>query len=72
MKLKHLRLNREVKVSTVVTFMASIREQVEEAYDIRSGCGFTDGNGCSTGSIDKGTLFGGKKKKTLTLPSEAF
>ena len=48
------------------------RETVEEAYDLRGGCGFTDGNGCSTG-ISKGTLFGGKgKKKTLTLPSEAF
>lgn len=32
MKLKHLRLNRDVKVSSVVTFMASNREQVEEAY----------------------------------------
>lgn len=32
MRLKHLRLNREVKVSNVVTFMASSREQVEEAY----------------------------------------
>jgi peptide chain release factor 3 len=32
MKVKHLRLNREIKVSSVVTFMASNREQVEEAY----------------------------------------
>jgi peptide chain release factor 3 len=32
MKIKHLRLNREIKVSSVVTFMASSREQVEEAY----------------------------------------
>lgn len=32
MKLKHLRLNRDIKVSSVVTFMASSREQVEEAY----------------------------------------
>jgi peptide chain release factor 3 len=32
MKIKHLRLNRDIKVSTVVTFMASSREQVEEAY----------------------------------------
>ncbi len=32
MKMKHLRLNREIKVSNVVTFMASSREQVEEAY----------------------------------------
>jgi len=48
------------------------REHAEEAYDLRGGCGFTDGNGCSPG-ISQGTLFGGKKKKkTLTLPSEAF
>ncbi len=32
MKVRHLRLNREIKVSSVVTFMASTREQVEEAY----------------------------------------
>jgi len=32
MKIKHLRLNRDIKVSNVVTFMASSREQVEEAY----------------------------------------
>lgn len=32
MRLKHLRLNREIKASSVVTFMASSREQVEEAY----------------------------------------
>ncbi|HEY8607544.1 MAG TPA: peptide chain release factor 3 [Noviherbaspirillum sp.] len=32
MKIRHLRLNREIKVSSVVTFMASSREQVEEAY----------------------------------------
>ena len=32
MKIRHLRLDREIKVSSVVTFMASSREQVEEAY----------------------------------------
>jgi peptide chain release factor 3 len=32
MKIKHLRLNRDIKVSSVVTFMASSREQVEEAF----------------------------------------
>jgi peptide chain release factor 3 len=32
MKLKHLRISRDIKVSNVVTFMASSREQVEEAY----------------------------------------
>ncbi len=32
MKIRHLRINREMRVSSVVTFMASSREQVEEAY----------------------------------------
>ena len=32
MKIRHLRLDREIKVNNVVTFMASSREQVEEAY----------------------------------------
>jgi peptide chain release factor 3 len=32
MKIKHLRIDREIRVSNVVTFMASSREQVEEAY----------------------------------------
>jgi nitrate reductase beta subunit len=42
------------------------REQVEDAYDLRGGCGFTDTNGCSPG-ISKGSLFGGKKKP-LKMP----
>ncbi len=46
------------------------RELVEEAMDIRSGCGFTDGNGCSTG-ISQGSMFGGSKKK-FTMPTEAM
>jgi peptide chain release factor 3 len=32
MKIRHLRINREIRVQNVVTFMASSREQVEEAY----------------------------------------
>jgi peptide chain release factor 3 len=32
MKIKHLRIGREIRVSSVVTFMANSREQVEEAY----------------------------------------
>ncbi|MGV8934702.1 MAG: peptide chain release factor 3 [Gallionellaceae bacterium] len=32
MKIRHLRIGREIRVSNVVTFMASSREQVEEAY----------------------------------------
>ena len=46
------------------------REQVEEAYDLRGGCGFTDGNGCSSG-VSKGSLFGGSKKP-LKMPTEAM
>ena len=44
------------------------REQVEDAYDLKGGCGFTDSNGCSTG-ISKGSLFGGSKKP-LRMPEE--
>ena len=44
------------------------REQVEDAYDLRGGCGFTDSNGCSTG-ISSGSLFGGGKKP-LKMPQE--
>lgn len=48
------------------------RETVEDGYELRGGCGFTDGNGCSSG-ISQGTLFGGKgKKKTFNLPSEVL
>ena len=32
MKIRHLRLERDLKVSNVITFMAHQREQVEEAY----------------------------------------
>ncbi|BBE51886.1 Peptide chain release factor 3 [Ferriphaselus amnicola] len=32
MKMKHLRIGKEIRVSSVVTFMASSREQAEEAY----------------------------------------
>ncbi len=35
------------------------REIVEDAYELRGGCSFTDGNACSSGNT--GPLFGGKK-----------
>ncbi len=47
------------------------REQNEEGAEIRGGCGFTDGNGCSTGDTGKTSLFGGKKK-SFALPLESF
>ncbi|MCF6272601.1 MAG: nitrate reductase subunit beta [Rhodobacteraceae bacterium] len=44
------------------------REMDEPAEDIKGGCGFTDGNGCSTG-ISKGSMFGGNKpNKGFTVP----
>ncbi|GGD28382.1 nitrate reductase subunit beta [Sinisalibacter lacisalsi] len=46
------------------------REQVEEAYDLRGGCSFTDGNSCSTGISDS-SLFGANKKP-LKMPSEVM
>jgi nitrate reductase beta subunit len=44
------------------------REAVEDAYDLRGGCGFTDGNGCSTG-MSEVSLFG-RARRPLKMPSE--
>ena len=33
----------------------------EDVMDLRGGCGFTDGNGCSSG-ISKGSMFGGSRR----------
>lgn len=43
------------------------REYAENAYDLKSSCGFTFGNGCSEGSNDV-SLFGKRKAR---LPTEA-
>ena len=42
------------------------REYAENAFDVRGGCGFSFGNGCSDGQSEAG-LFGGKKKKTIPI-----
>lgn len=44
------------------------REEVEDAYNLRGGCSFTDSNGCS-GGISKGNLFG-SNKRPLKMPEE--
>ncbi|GIX14171.1 MAG: hypothetical protein KatS3mg118_2130 [Paracoccaceae bacterium] len=44
------------------------REQVEDAYDLRGGCSFTDTNGCSSGNT-RASLFGGAKRP-LRMPEE--
>jgi nitrate reductase beta subunit len=43
------------------------REYAENAYDMKGGCGFSFGNGCSDGTSET-SLFGGKRK---TIPIKA-
>jgi nitrate reductase beta subunit len=43
------------------------REYAEDAYDLRGGCGFSFGNGCSDGTSET-SLFGGKRR---TIPIKA-
>ena len=42
------------------------REYAEDAFDLRGGCGFSFGNGCSDGTSEA-SLFGGKKRKTFSM-----
>jgi nitrate reductase beta subunit len=42
------------------------REYAENAFDVRGGCGFSFGNGCSDGSSDV-SIFGGKKPRTIPI-----
>jgi nitrate reductase beta subunit len=42
------------------------REYAEDAFDLRSSCGFSFGNGCSDGQTET-SLFGGKKRRTFTI-----
>ena len=44
------------------------RELVEDAFLLRSGCGFTDGNDCSSG-ISGVSLFGGSGSRPLSIPT---
>jgi nitrate reductase beta subunit len=42
------------------------REYAENTFDVRGGCGFSFGNGCSDGE-DGASLFGGTKKRTIPI-----
>ncbi|HEX2010148.1 MAG TPA: 4Fe-4S dicluster domain-containing protein, partial [Roseateles sp.] len=42
------------------------REYAENAYDLRGGCGFSFGNGCSEGESNV-SLFGGDRKRTIPI-----
>jgi nitrate reductase / nitrite oxidoreductase, beta subunit len=44
------------------------REYAENTFDMKGGCGFSFGNGCSDGSTDA-SLFGGKKRRTIPIKS---
>jgi nitrate reductase beta subunit len=45
------------------------REYAENTFDVRGGCGFSFGNGCSDGASDA-SLFGGTKKRTIPIKAE--
>ena len=47
----------------------SHREYAENTFDMRGGCGFTFGNGCSDGSSDV-SLVGGNRKRTIPIRAE--
>ena len=48
---------------------SSHREYAENTFDMRGGCGFTFGNGCSDGASDV-SLFGGTRKRTIPIKAE--
>ena len=45
------------------------REYAENTFDVRGGCGFSFGNGCSDGASEA-SLFGGTKKRTIPIKLE--
>ena len=45
------------------------REYAENTFDVRGGCGFTFGNGCSDGPAEV-SLFGSEKKRTIPIKAE--
>jgi nitrate reductase beta subunit len=47
---------------------SSHREYAENTFDMRGGCGFSFGNGCSDGETEP-SLFGGKKRRTIPIQS---
>jgi nitrate reductase beta subunit len=45
------------------------REYAENAFNVRGGCGFSFGNGCSEG-VTETSLFGSEKKRTIPIRAE--
>ncbi|HPU80143.1 4Fe-4S dicluster domain-containing protein, partial [Accumulibacter sp.] len=48
---------------------SSHREYAENTFDVRGGCGFSFGNGCSDGASET-SLFGGGKRRTIPIKAE--
>jgi nitrate reductase beta subunit len=46
------------------------REYAENAFNVRGGCGFSFGNGCSEGVTSETSLFGSEKKRTIPIKAE--
>ena len=49
----------------------SHREVDENAFNLRGGCGFSFGNGCSEGTTET-SLFGSEKKRTIPIKMEKW
>ncbi len=45
------------------------REYAENTFDMRGGCGFSFGSGCSDGASET-SLFGGTKRRTIPIKAE--
>ena len=45
------------------------REYAENAFNVRGGCGFSFGNGCSEG-VTETSLFGSEKMRTIPIRAE--
>jgi nitrate reductase beta subunit len=45
------------------------REYAENTFNLRGGCGFSFGNGCSEGTGET-SLFGSEKKRTIPIKLE--
>jgi nitrate reductase beta subunit len=45
------------------------REYAENTFNVRGGCGFSFGNGCSEGTTET-SLFGSEKKRTIPIRAE--
>jgi nitrate reductase beta subunit len=45
------------------------REYAENTFNVRGGCGFSFGSGCSEGTSDV-SLFGSDKRRTIPIKAE--